>query len=119
VGTLRAALASVANGDTINFSLPTPAKITLTSGELLITKNLSIVGPGATNLAVDGNTASRVFHIGSNSVATIAGLTITNGRIFSFAGNRGAGIWTDHATLVVADCTLSSNSAQLLRRRNF
>ncbi|HSU54854.1 MAG TPA: hypothetical protein VLT36_12410, partial [Candidatus Dormibacteraeota bacterium] len=61
-GTLRVALASAANGDTINFSLTTPAKIILTGGELVISKNVNIVGLGATNLAVDGNSASRVFH---------------------------------------------------------
>jgi len=32
-GSLRTALVSVASGDTIDFSLPAPAKITLTSGE--------------------------------------------------------------------------------------
>src|SRR5689334_14185331 len=50
-GTLRAALASAANGDKIIFSLPTPATITLINGELLITNNLTITGPGAPTLA--------------------------------------------------------------------
>src|SRR5436305_707648 len=53
-GTLRAALASAANGDTIVFSLTTPAIISLTSGELLITHNVTLAGPGAANLAIDG-----------------------------------------------------------------
>ena len=30
-------------------------------------------------LTVDGNLASRVFHVSSGVTATIAGLTITNG----------------------------------------
>src|SRR5215471_15712019 len=68
-GTLRAALASANNGDTINFALPTPAKITLTSGELFVSKNVNIFGPGSKNLALDGNGASRVFHFGSNTVS--------------------------------------------------
>src|SRR5436309_8005689 len=67
-GTLRAAVASAANGDTINFSVPTPATIMLTSGELLVSNSVTVLGPGANNLAVDGNTNSRVFHVGSNSV---------------------------------------------------
>src|SRR4051812_12445750 len=54
-GTLREALASASSGDTISFSLTTPARITLSSGELLVTKSLTISGPGASNLAVDGN----------------------------------------------------------------
>src|SRR5688572_14054005 len=41
-GTLRAALVSAGNGDTIIFSFPTPATITLTNGELFITNHLAI-----------------------------------------------------------------------------
>src|SRR5437867_10500103 len=44
-GTLRAALANATSGDTIKLSLTIPATITLTNGELLISNNLSIVGP--------------------------------------------------------------------------
>src|SRR5437899_2183327 len=65
-GTLRAALTSAGNGDTINFSLAMPSVITLTNGELVITNNLAIVGPGATNLAISGNTNSRVFNVATN-----------------------------------------------------
>src|ERR1043166_2405843 len=60
-GTLRAALTNVANGDTIDFSIA--GSITLTNGELLVTNNVSILGPGPTNLAVNGNANSRVFHV--------------------------------------------------------
>src|SRR5688572_24922441 len=79
-GTLRAALASAANGDTINFSLPTPATITLTNGELFITNDLAITGPGAVNLAIGGNTNSRVFNIASNCTVTLSGLAIRDGQ---------------------------------------
>ena len=44
-GTLRTALASAANGDTINFALTTPATITLTTGQLVISNNVTILGP--------------------------------------------------------------------------
>src|SRR6266849_4625612 len=77
-GTLRAALASAANGDTIDASGVT-GTILLTSGELLVTNSVTIFGPGPANLAVDGNAASRAFNI-SGTVVTIAGLTITNGK---------------------------------------
>ena len=83
-GSLRAALASAASGDTINFSLPAPAKITLTSGELLVSKSVTIVGPGPSNLAVDGNRASRVFHIAPSNTVTISSLTVTNGAVANF-----------------------------------
>src|SRR5690348_3696697 len=61
-GSLRQALANANNGDTINFAIS--GTITLTSGELLVSKNVTISGPGAATLTVDGNFTSRVFHIG-------------------------------------------------------
>src|SRR5262245_21209355 len=69
-GTLRAALVGAANGDTIDASGVT-GTILLTSGELLVANNVTILGPGPTNLFVNGNAASRVFHIGSGTVVAI------------------------------------------------
>src|SRR6266446_4488682 len=57
-GSLRQAILDAAPSDTINFSVT--GTITLTTGELSITNDLSIAGPGATNLALSGNYASRV-----------------------------------------------------------
>ena len=76
-GSLRQAIADANNGDTINFGVA--GTITLTTGELLVDKSITISGPGSDNLTVDGNFASRVFHVSSGVTATIAGLTITNG----------------------------------------
>ena len=39
-------------------------------------KNVTINGPGSDNLTVDGNHASRVFHVSRRITATISGLTI-------------------------------------------
>ena len=47
-GTLRDAIIASDNGDTINFSII--GLISLTSGELLISKDISITGPGASLL---------------------------------------------------------------------
>jgi hypothetical protein len=108
-GSLRAGLASAANGDTID-ATGISGTITLTSGELLVDKSITINGPGAANLAVNGNATSRVFHVGSGTTVTIAGLTITNGHVPDLAGD-GGGIYNDHATLTISNCTLSGNSA--------
>src|SRR3954447_11991866 len=56
--TLRQAIASAVSGDTITFSLPSNSSITLTSGELLIDKSLTISGPGANLLSVQRSTDS-------------------------------------------------------------
>src|SRR6266699_3875226 len=108
-GSLREALASASDGDTIDFSVT--GTITLTSGELVVNNSLTISGSGAANLAVSGNAASRVFHISSGKTVTISGLTITNGLVSgTFPANAGAGIYNDHGNLTVSNCTVSGNS---------
>src|SRR5690348_4562428 len=77
-GSLRQALADAHDGDTINFSVTTPATITLTSGVLVVNKSVTINGPTAGHLSVNGNAASTVFFIASG-VVTISNLTIMNG----------------------------------------
>jgi phospholipase C len=115
VGTLRAALASAADGDTIDAS-GASGTILLTNGELRVTRNVTIRGPGPDALTVDGNSASRVFHVNSNVVVRIANLTIANGyatrrqRIYRRAP-FGGGIYSDHASLTISNCTLSGNYA--------
>src|SRR5262249_44351261 len=67
---LRAAIAAARDGDTIDFDPGLRGQtITLTSGELLIDKTLDIEGPGAADLTVSGNDASRVFDLGGDGVA--------------------------------------------------
>jgi len=105
-GSLRQALSDIMDGGTISFAVT--GTITLTSGELLIDKNITISGPGAQSLAVDGNDNSPLFHIASGQTVTISGLTITNGRAL---GSDGA-VYTDNATtLTLSNCTISNNSA--------
>src|SRR5207248_2434759 len=49
-GSLRQALADASDGDTINFAVS--GTISLTSGELVIDKNITISGPGSNLLTV-------------------------------------------------------------------
>ena len=90
-GSLRAALACASDGDTID-ATGIFGTILLTSGELLVTNNLTILGPGPANLAVDGNAASRVFHIFPSNTVTISSLTITNGFAFGPVPVSDAGV---------------------------
>jgi hypothetical protein len=66
---LRQAIATAGAGDTITFSLPANSAVTLTSGELLISKNLTINGPGANLLTVQRSTAAGVAHSASSTSA--------------------------------------------------
>jgi hypothetical protein len=104
--TLRNALAAASDGDTIGFSVTTPATITLTSGVLMVTKSVIINGPGADQLFVNGNAAaSPVFGIFFPVTVTISGLTITN--------SVGNGIYNSAGTLTINNCTVSGNSGGL------
>jgi predicted outer membrane repeat protein len=107
-GSLRQALADANDGDTIDFAVT--GTIGLTSGELLIDKSITISGPGADNLAVDGNAKSRVFFIGVGRTVTLSGLTITNGNVAIIQDN-GGGIYNDHATLTLDNCRVTENLA--------
>jgi hypothetical protein len=109
-GSLRAALASAANGDMID-ATGVSGTITLTSGELSITNGVSINGPGRANLAIDGNfpnTTNRVFHITNATTVSISGLTITNGNNHD---GGGGGIQNIQSTLTLSNCSLVGNSA--------
>src|SRR5262245_16493532 len=80
-GTLRQAIQfnnSVGGGNTIIFSNTIAGQITLTNplGELVITKDVTILGPGAKLLAINGNHTNRVLHIADAATVFIAGLTI-------------------------------------------
>src|SRR5262245_5947979 len=80
--------------------------ITLTSGQLSITDDLTIDGPGADRLAVSGNDASRVFRIGSGVTVAIDDLTITHGR-----ADNGGGIWNAGGSLSLSQVIVSQNQA--------
>ena len=106
-GSLRQALTDANDGDTINFAVT--GRIGLTSGELLVNKNVTITGPGSATLAVDGNFTSRVFRIGSRKTVSMSGLTLTNG---SAGFEHGGGILNDHAMLTIDNCAVQNSSAQ-------
>jgi hypothetical protein len=108
-GSLRQAVLNASSGDTINFA-PSVTNVTLTSGELVIDKNLIITGPGANRLTVQVGTAinARVFNITSSTVTvSISGITISNGHA---EYDSGGGILNAGA-LTLTDCTISDNFA--------
>jgi hypothetical protein len=106
-GTLRAVLATAHNGDTIQFAPALEGQtISLVQGQLVVNQSLDINGPGADQLAISGNAASRVFDVSSGAAVTIAGLTLTQGRASDGAGVLNAG------TLTLTNDHLKGNVAQ-------
>jgi hypothetical protein len=123
-GSLRQAItdSNALGGNTVVFSNVT-GTITLTSGELLITNSVTILGP-TTSLTVSGNNLTRVFRITAGAV-TIVNLTISNGRATGTAGangtalhpngfpgaaGQGGGVFNG-GMLVMTNCTFAGNAA--------
>ncbi len=108
-GSLRQAIhdANAApTADTIEFGTGLTGAILLTEGQLEITDDLTIDGPGSANLSIDAGGASRVFsvyHPTSDVSATLRGLTVTGGH-----GLDGGAIYSTE-TLLVDDCTISDS----------
>jgi len=108
-GSLRQALADANDGDTITFAVT--GIIGLTSGELVINRNITISGPGANLLAVSraANAAPfRIFHVMLGHTVIIEGLTISNGSVLN---TFGGGIYNFESALTVNSCALAGNSA--------
>ena len=100
-GSLRTAIETANPGDTIEFNLPNPSTIALTTGSLVINKSLSIKGPATTQVAIDGNRQFTVLSVNAGNV-TLSGLTIQNGN------GLGGGI-LNFSTLTVLNSTVSGN----------
>src|SRR5262249_16627346 len=86
--------------------------ITLSLGELLITNDVEIQGPGADNLTISANGASRVAHLsnaGRQIAVTISGLIMTKGSVTGSGGAILAGdeslildaVWINSSTATV------------------
>jgi Domain of unknown function (DUF4347) len=112
-GSLRQAIIDAngaAGADVINFTGlftdTAPDIITLTSGQLEITGDLTISGTGAPLLTISGNNASRVFQVNPNVNAAIGGVTITQGK-----ADVGGGVLNNGGSLAVVNSTFSSNVA--------
>ncbi|MEY2407543.1 MAG: large repetitive protein [Verrucomicrobiota bacterium] len=110
VGCLRWAIANVCTNGTVNFhSSLSGQTIGLTTGDLAVNKDVSIVGLGVTRLAISGNGASRIFNISADSVVNISGLTIRDGR-----AEDGGAIEFNGAHLRVVACLFTNNHATVV-----
>ena len=129
-GSLRQAIIDASSGETIDVT-GVSGTILLTSGQIVITKSLTINGPGAATLTIDGDASSRIFSVNGGVTVSISGLTITNGSaspggaIFnlgvltitnstisdSSGTTRGGGIYNSGGTLNLSGSIISGNTA--------
>ena len=119
-GSLRAAVAASASGDTVTFDPAVKDSILLTSGQIQIPHALTIAGPGWFKLAIDGNYNDRLFQIvepgggncpvsGTDYLVSISGLELRGGR--RRTDNSGGAIQTFHS-LQLDSVVLDDNAAK-------
>src|ERR1051325_3843522 len=113
-GSLRQALATANNGDTIQFDPALNGQIiSITSSELTVASNVTINGPGPSLLTIARSEQAPpfgVFHIMPGAIVSIVGLTITGGSTEQAFSTDGGGILNDQATLSVNNCIIHHNT---------
>jgi len=119
-GSLRDTIASAVSGDIVDLSRLTCSTITLTSSYLTVLQDdLTILGPGATSLAIDGGGVLSLFANYGAGTLSIDGLTLTNGYYYY----HGTSLYTRGGCIVsvgnvaiqdsiVSNCTLKGNEAE-------
>lgn len=126
---LKNAIVSATSADVVRITAE--GVITLT-GQITISKEVKIVGPGQNKLSISGNNAYRVFSVASNVSADISELSIVSGVVSgngggmynlsnkltvtncTFSGNRasyGGGMYNAYCSPIVSNCTFNGNSA--------
>jgi CSLREA domain-containing protein len=110
---LREAVAVAAADDGIVFSalFNTPQTITLTLGQIAITRNLTITGTGTDMLAISGNNANRIFRITGGAVS-MSGMKLTNGLASGVGDAVGGAIYQTDSSLTLTNMTVSNNVAR-------
>ena len=123
-GSLRSAIAqanasSTTAPNTVTFAPSVTGTILLTSGQIQISGPISINGPGADVLTVNGNANGRIFSVyvtapscptldnnGADFTASISGLTLTNA--YRETSAAGGAIYSQHSLSL--DSVIVSNS---------
>ena len=110
--TLRDAIedANLDPGSTITFaSALSGDAITLGGTELpqITAYSTTIQGPGADQIAIDGDFTSRIFNVSATD-ATISGVTVRNG-----LSDNGGGIYLQAGNLAIENSVVSGNEAEL------
>ena len=105
-GTLRSVVASTPAGGVVDFGVT--GTIVLTGGPIAIAKNLTIAGPGAKQLTIDGNLNGRIFDVGGPVTVSMSGLTLTRGVGNAAPGGGGA---------IASNATLALNAMRFVDNR--
>ncbi|HEX6152994.1 MAG TPA: Ig domain-containing protein [Solirubrobacterales bacterium] len=101
-------IAGASSGETVDFDASLEGEtIVLTSGAINVDKSLTIDGPGASELTIDGDHAGQILAVTAGNLS-ISGLSFVNA-----AGpeNGGAIAQTGTGSLSVSNCAFTGNTA--------
>jgi hypothetical protein len=105
-GSLRYCIDNAPSGSTIRFAQGMRGIIELTGGDLQLTrgKQLTIIGPGASQLAISGGNLDVQIHVPIDSTLNVSGLSFKNSEVsvYAFLHNEGS--------LMVTNSIISNNS---------
>src|SRR5262249_843562 len=121
-GSLRQAILdanALPGADVIRFAAARDGTIVLTSGQLSITDDLTLDGPGVQRLTISGNDASRVFSVsGSTTNVVIRDLSIADGLATGTTVEgpfgpvtMGGGLLNTGARVILSHVTMHNNQA--------
>ncbi|MEO1509259.1 MAG: hemolysin, partial [Cyanobacteria bacterium J06633_23] len=110
-GSLREAISIAKDGDTIKFAKNLAQKtITLTTGQLILGKSITLDGQNVPGLTISGNRSSRVFQIEKNIDITIKDLRIAEGKVNSEGGGIRA---RQGSSLTLVNTQIENNVSEL------
>ncbi|MEP6821843.1 MAG: fibronectin type III domain-containing protein [Chthoniobacterales bacterium] len=102
--TLRQAVGAAVDGDQIVFNLPAGTTINLSQGRMIVRYAVTITGPGANVLTVQGDGQDYIFAF-SGFLSSTASAHISG---FSIAGGGGA-ILNETFIVTLTGCTIANN----------
>lgn len=106
-GSLRQALVAAVDGDTVDLT-GINGNITLSTGQLVVTGDITLKGPGQANLTVSAGNSGHILVVNNTASLIATGLTLADGNTDTSGGailNRG--------DLTLNDVTVKNNRAYL------
>jgi len=112
-GSLRASIWTATAGDTIAFQEGLEGTLTLSMGELVIDRNLTIIGNGRQRTIISANSLSRVVRIPNAVTVRIERMGFTAGLLSGNTAEHGAGI-LNNGTLTLFACDIFRNRSEVV-----
>ncbi len=112
-GSLRALLSAAKTGDTLSFNPSLAGDTIHLKNEILITKNITLLGLSSGEIFLDGQNKVRIFSVNANQTFAIQGLTLINGHAVKSGDEPGGAINTGNACILkINRCNFRNNFAE-------